>query len=136
MADLVTKAQAFNHLRFDTDPVTGPDAEWLDIWIPVVSEAVIGWLKDLWRVYVTEVDADGQNVLDSNGDPIILIDSNGDMTPRRRVVGAVLLELESMNRFRDGGGKDNVVPSDAGWGYGLNKASTALLSSLRKSTVA
>lgn len=136
MADLVTKAEAFNHLRFDTDPDTGPDSDWLDIWIPVVSEAVIGWLKDLWRVYVTEVDADGKNVLDSNGEPIIILDTNGDPEARARVKGAVLLELESMNRFRDGGGKDNAVLSDAGWGYGLNKASTALLSSLRKSTVA
>ena len=127
MADLVTKAQAFNHLRFDTDPDS-------DIWIPVVSEAVIGWLKDWWRVYQIET-VDGVPVVDSNGDYIALEDSNG-MIPRARVVGAVLLELESMNRFRDGGGKDNVVPDPAGWGYALNKASTALLSSLRKSTVA
>lgn len=136
MVDLVTKAEAFNHLRFDTDIDTGPDSAWLDIWIPVVSEAVIGWLKDLWRVYLTEVGPDGKNILDSNGDPIIILDTNGDPEPRARVKGAVLLELESMNRFRDGGGKDNVVPSDAGWGYDLNKSSTALLSSLRKSTVA
>lgn len=134
MADLVTKAQAFNHLRFDTDPDTGPDSDWLDIWIPVVSEAVIGWLKDWWRVYQIET-VDGVPIVDSNGDYIALEDSNG-MIPRARVVGAVLLELESMNRFRDGGGKDNVVPSDAGWGYDLNKASTALLTSLRKPTVA
>lgn len=135
MANLVSKAQAFNHLRFDTDLETGPDADWLDIWIPVVSESVIGWLKDWWRVYQIEVDADGVPIEDSNGDYIALEDSNG-MIPRSRVVGAVLLELESMNRFRDGGGKDNVVPSDAGHGYALNKASTALLSTLRKSTVA
>jgi hypothetical protein len=30
---------------------------------------------------------------------------------------------------------DNVVPDAAGWGYVLNKTSTALLTPLRKSTV-
>lgn len=129
MADLVTKQQAFDHLRFDTDIATGPDARWLDTWIPVVSGAVLDWLKDEWRAYVPLVESNGP-VIDSNGDPV----PSDVVLPQ--VMGAVLLELESMNRFRDGGGKDNVVPSDAGWGYMLNKASTAILAGRRKPTVA
>lgn len=131
MADLVTEAEAFNHLRFDTTPVTGPDALWLAIWIPAVSEAVLGWLKDDWRAYVQLIESNGP-VVDSNGDPV----PAEPLVAKSSVKGAVLLELESMNRFRDGGGKDNVVPDVAGWGYTLNKASTALLSPLRRSTVA
>ncbi len=135
MTDLITKAEAFNHLRFDTE-TGGPDDLWLDTWIPVVSAAVVSWLKDDWRPYVLERDASGNLIVDSNDDPIPVVDSNGDMEPLAIVKGAVLLELSSMNRFREGEGLDNVVPPDAGWGYILNKASTALLQSIRKTTVA
>ena len=37
--------------------------------------------------------------------------------------------------FREGEGLDNVVTPDAGYGYTLNKASTAMLTALRKGTV-
>jgi hypothetical protein len=47
----------------------------------------------------------------------------------------VLVELASQYRFRDGSGKDNVVPDAAGHGYILSKGATAILSGLRKSTV-
>lgn len=130
MADLVTEAEAFNHLRFDTTPVTGPDALWLAVWIPAISEAVLGWLKDEFRAYVQMVDSNGP-LVDSNDDPVPAI----PLVPKASVKAAVLLELESMNRFRDGGGVDNVVPGDAGWGYTLNKASTAILTPLRRPTV-
>ena len=57
------------------------------------------------------------------------------MTPKFVVKAAVLLELGSVYRFREGEGTENVVTPDAGYGYVLNKASTALLSSLRKPTI-
>ena len=137
MADLVTKAEAFDHLRFDTDINTGPDAAWLDVWIPGVSAMVIDWLKDLWRVYVTEVGTDGKNVLDSNGDPIIVIDSNGDMTPRPQVKVAMMIELAWQNRFRDGDGEHTATGDlySGRYGYTLSKGATSVLSGLRKSTV-
>jgi hypothetical protein len=52
------------------------------------------------------------------------------------VQGACVIELASMYRFREGEGTDNVVTPDAGYGYVLNKTSTAMLQALRKSTVA
>lgn len=128
MAELVTLADARNHLRLDTG--TADDA-WLAIFIPAISEAVLNWLKDEWRAYVPEEDSSGI-VTDSNGDPIPAI----PLEARWSVKAAVLLELGNVYRNREGEGKDNVVPDAAGWGYVLNKASTALLAPLRKTTVA
>lgn len=129
MTELVTAAEAKTHLRADT-----ADEPWLSIFIPAISEAVLGWLKDEWRAYVPELDVNGEPVVDSNGDQVPAVDSNGDMTARPVVKAAVLIELASNFRFREGEGKDNVVTPDAGHGYILNKASTSLLTHLRKST--
>lgn len=130
MTDLVTTAEATLHLRADT-----ADATWLAIFIPGISEAVLRWLKDDWRAYVLETDGDGNEVFDSNGDGVPLLDSDGERTVKPVVKAAVLIEIASQFRFREGEG-DNVVPSEAGHGYVLSKGATALLSSLRKSTVA
>jgi hypothetical protein len=81
---------------------------------------------------VPELDSAGMPLLDSGGDPIPAF----PLTTRPVVKAAVLLELGSVYRFREGEGKDNVVTPDAGYGYVLNKTSTALLSPLRRSTVA
>lgn len=131
MTDLVTKAEAYAQLQIDG---SAHDA-WLDIWIPVVSQAVLHWLKDEWRAYEPELDANGDPVVDSAGDEVPAIDTSGDMTPRPVVKGAVLVELASLMRFRDGSGTDNTVPESAGHGYMLNKVSTGMLARLRKSTV-
>ena len=130
MTDLVTTNEAITHLRADT-----ADSAWLAIFIPAISEAVLRWLKDSWRAYVLEVDSEGNELFDSNGDGIPMEDSDGDFTPKPVVKAAVLLELASVFRFREGESKDNVVPDAAGHGYVLNKASTALLAPLRKSTL-
>lgn len=131
MTDLVTAAEAREHLRIDA----GVDSAWLSRWIPIASGAVLRWLKDEWRAYEPELDVDGNPVVDSAGDEVPAIDTDGEMTPRPIVVGAVLLELANLYRYRDGSGQDNTVPADAGHGYILNKGSTALLAGLRKSTV-
>lgn len=128
MAELVTAAEAKIHLRLDTGTA---DDTWLAIFIPAISEAVLGWLKDEWRAYVPEEDSNGI-VTDSNGDPI----PAEPLVAKWSVKAAVLLELANVYRNREGEGTDNVVPADAGYGYVLNKASTALLAPLRKSTVA
>lgn len=131
MTELVTVAEAKLHLRADT-----ADEAWLAIFIPAISQSVLNWLKDTWRAYMPELDSNGDPIIDSAGDQIPIVDSDGDMTPRWEVKAAVLIELASVFRFREGEGTDNVVTPDAGYGYVLNKASTALLAPLRKSTLA
>lgn len=132
MADLVTLEEARAHLRLDDpDSDGGPDDLWLQAFIPAVSEAVLGWLKDPFRAYVPEIDSNGDPVLDSNGDPI----PADPLVAKFSVRAAVLIELASVFRFREGEGRDNVVPSADGHGYTLNKVSTALLTPIRKPTV-
>lgn len=130
--NLVSIEDARAHLRIDdwTD-----DDHWLCLWIPAVSQAVANWLKDEWRLYMPELDSAGAVVTDSDGDPIPSADSDGEYTVRPVVRAAVLLELASLYRFREGEGRDNAVTADAGYGYVLNKASTALLTPLRRPTV-
>lgn len=123
-------------MRLDADSFGGADDVWLDMFIPAVSQAVALWLKDWWRLFMPMLDSAGVVVTDSAGDPVPALDSNGDPMPKAVVKTAVLLELASQFRFREGEGKDNVVTPDAGYGYVLNKASTALLTSLRKPTAA
>jgi hypothetical protein len=130
MADLVTMEQARNHLRTDS----AADDDWLEMMIPAISGAVLSWLKQDWRAYVPETDAEGDVIVDSNGDPIPLEDSNG-MTVKPQVMAAVLVELGQQYRFRDGSDAA-AVPSHWGHGYVLGAGATSLLSSLRKSTVA
>jgi len=129
MVEFVTIQEAYAHLRLgDYDSSGGPDDEWLAIFIPAISQAVALWLKDDWRPYVPEVDSGGV-VVDSSGDPI------PTAVVRPVVKAAVLLELASVYRYREGEG-DNRVDQAEGWGYVLNKTSTALLAPLRRPTVA
>lgn len=131
MTDLVTNAEARAQLRIDDD---SEDA-WLAIFIPAISDAVARWLKDDWRLYVTELDEDGSPILDSSGDEVPVIDTSGHYEVKPSVRAAVLIELASQFRFRDGDGVAT-VPPEAGHGYTLCAAATALLAPLRKSTVA
>ena len=135
MNDLVTAAEARAHLRLDTIAGETSDDTWLAIFIPAISEAVAGWLKDSWRLYVPMLDGDGNPIIDSAGDQVPAVDSNNEYTPRFQVKAAVLLELGNMYRNREGEGTDNVVQAHEGHGYVLNKASTSLLAPLRKSTL-
>lgn len=129
--DLVTLQEAYEHLRLDYDSNGSSDDAWLTVFIAAISEAVSAWLKVDARLYVPEVDSSGETLLDSAGDPIPAY----PLVVRPVVKAAVLIELGSQYRFREGEGMDNVVPDAAGWGYVLNKTSTALLTPLRKSTV-
>ena len=136
MLELVTLAEARAHLRLDFEEDSGegfgPDDSWLSIFIPAISGAVARWVKIEARLFVPEVDSSGASVLDSGGDPVPAV----PLVALPLVKAAVLLELASVYRYREGEGKDNVVTPDAGYGYVLNKASTALLTPLRKPTVA
>ena len=136
MLELVTIDDARQQLRLDEiDSNGGADDAWLALAIPGVSEAVRSWLKDDWRLYLPERDTDGAVITDTDGDPIPAEDSNGNPITHPTVRLAVLLELASQFRYREGEG-ENVVPADAGHGYTLSKGATAMLAGLRKPTVA
>lgn len=136
MLELVTIDDARQQLRLDEiDSNGGADDAWLVLAIPGVSEAVRSWLKDDWRLYLPERDTTGAIITDTDGDPIPAEDSNGNPITHPTVRVAVLLELASQFRYREGEG-ENVVPADAGHGYTLSKGATAILAGLRKPTVA
>lgn len=137
MTDFITKEDAYTQLRLDADSSGSPDDPWLSIWIPAVSEAVRLWLKDSWRPYVAELDSSGVVVVDSNGNPVPALDSDGVPVVRQVVRAACLVELERQYTNRAASGADQTdVPTEFGNGYILGRGATSLLSGLRKSTVA
>lgn len=139
LLELVSRDDAIAQLHLDEDGSAGSAEDvWLSLAIPAISQAVALWLKDDWRLWVPETDADGTVVIDSSGDPVPEVDSSGEKTVQPIVRMAVLLELASQNRFREGEG-DNGMPMDGRfdgpYGYILSKGATALLSGLRKPTM-
>jgi hypothetical protein len=131
MVEFVTKAQAQEQLRLDP----GADDSWLEFAIPAVSAAVDSWLKSPWRRYELQRDGAGAPIIGADGIPLPVLDDEGKPVLASQVVLATLVELASHSRFREGEG-DNTVPADAGHGYVLSRAATALLAPLRRSTVA
>lgn len=125
MLELITVDEAAQQLRLDDDAYD----DWLAIWIPAVSEAVRSWLKDDWRLYLPERDSNDDIVVDSSDDPV----PSEVVNPA--VKAAVLLELASQMRYREGEG-DNRMQSHEGHGFTLSRGATAMLSGLRKPTVA
>lgn len=122
--DLVTTEEAKAQLRIDDDA----HDTWLALMIEAVSRAVLSWLKDEWRLYLPELDSDGEAILDSEDEPV----PSEEVNPA--VKGAILIELASQFRFREGDG-DNQVPSQDGHGYTLSRGATSMLAGLRKPTV-
>lgn len=127
--ELVTVDEALAQIRGDEEA----DSDWLTLWIPIVSGAIQTWLKDEWRLYVPAEDSDGEVMRDSDGDPVPA-EVDGEPVVQPAVRGAVLVELASQFRFREGEG-DNRVDQQEGHGYVLSKTATALLAGLRKPTV-
>lgn len=138
MIELVTLEECYAHLRLDeVDSNGSPDDPWLQVFIPAISQAVALWVKSEARLYIPEVDSNGQVILDSSGEPVPELDSNGNPTPLPVVRAAVLVELE--RQYRSRGGEDDTFVEDfgnAGYGYVLGRGSTALLTPLRRPTVA
>lgn len=129
--ELVSKQDAYEHLRLDYDSSGSADDGWLDIFIPAISEAVAGWIKEDARLYVAAIDSSGEIVIDSSGEPV----PDEPLVVRPVVRAAVLVELESQYRFRSGDASVE-MPSHAGYGYTLGRAATNLLTGLRRPTVA
>jgi hypothetical protein len=127
---LVTLQEAKDHLLVDTSA----GDSWINMAIEGVSDAVLRWLKKDWRAYVLVLDSNGEPILYSDGDPLILEDSNGPVV-KPVVKMATLVEIAVQYRFRDGDGTP-AVPSHWGHGYVLSAGPTSLLTALRKSTVA
>lgn len=137
MLELVTIEQAYAHLRIDWDSSGSADDGWLNVFIPAISQAIALWLKSESRLYIPELDSNGQVIFDSSGNPVPELDSNGQETVMPVVQAAVLIELE--RQYRSRGGEDETFMEDfsqAGYGYTLGRGSTALLTPLRKPTVA
>lgn len=127
---LVSTDEARAHLRIDTVA----DDPWLKLWIPAISQAVLSWIKSPSRAYEPQTDSNGKVIVDSNGDPVPMRDSDGKQIIKPMVKSAVLVELAQQYRFRDGSGAA-AVPPHAGHGYILGAGATALLTGVRRSTV-
>lgn len=123
MTPLVTIEEVCEHLRIDGTT----DDPWLEVMIPAISSAILSWLKDPLRAYETEED--------SNGDIVLVEDSNGNNLPLPDVKAACLVEIGMQYRFREGAGSLR-TPESWGHGYVLGAGATSLLFSRRKPTVA
>jgi hypothetical protein len=128
--ELVTVDEAREQIRGDS-----ADNAWLTIWVPAITEAVRSWLKNDDRLYVPMRDEDGEVIIDSSGEPIPEIDSNGPIV-NPLVKAAILVELASQYRCREGEADNAVSPDNGQYGYVLCAAATSLLRALRKPTVA
>jgi len=115
--NLVTVEQARCHLRIDDDDPVHPDNIWLDIMIPAISQAVLLWLKDNGKALVSQDD--------EHTPPVV----------KPVVQAAVLVELAVQYRFREGDG-NTAVPAHWGHGYTLSTGASALLTPLRKPSLA
>ncbi len=118
---LVTIQQARAHLRSDTN---ADDAD-LTLKIEGASAMVLDYLA-------------GFVPRDSAGDAIT--DSAGELMGLKaehvaRIKNATLLTVAYLYRERDGS-QENAVPDQYGYGYGLPRAATGLIYSLRKPTIA
>lgn len=97
MVMLVTLQEASDHLRRDT----GDDDADLILKIKAISRAILNYLKDDMLAYQFDVDENGCPILDSQGDIIYVMDSQGRFVPREEVQAAVLMMIGVIYRDRD-----------------------------------
>jgi hypothetical protein len=143
--DLVTLSEARLHLRIDDeldsngDPIPPEDDPDLALKVRAASAAVLNYLKGFRNVWVVAVEmagaypllVDGKPVpmVDTNGEPVFVEDSNGARTVRDEVKAATLLMLGYLWKDRD----EN---ADGAFDMGyLPKPVTALLYPLRDPAV-
>lgn len=126
MTPLVTLEEARNHLRIDSDD-DDPD---LSLKVLAASAAVQNYLKKPWAIYEYEFDTNGDVIEDSDGRPLLALDSDGVPIPRYEVKAACLLMLGYL--FKD---RDNDERHEYETGY-LPRPVTALLYALRDPAMA
>src|SRR6476659_3078584 len=95
---LVTLQEAKDHLLVDFDSADND----ITLKITAASGAVLNYLKNRKKLYVVEVDDDGFDVLDSQGDTIPVLDSQGNKIIRDEIRFAVLILVGIFFRDRDG----------------------------------
>lgn len=125
----VTLEQAKRQLEMDHD-----DSDSLiTSYVSAASKAVKNYLKSA-SPFEIERDAHYNPVLDSSGDPIYVIDSQGDMVVAAEVQQATLLLVGFLYKDRDENGNTSI---GGGFGEGyLPKPVTALLYPLRDPALA
>ncbi|MNJ68335.1 hypothetical protein D3C77_645750 [compost metagenome] len=72
----------------------------IDAYVQASSEAVKNYLKSA-SAYDVERDSNDDPILDSSGDPIYAVDSNGDKIVRYAVQAATLLMVGFLYKDRD-----------------------------------
>ena len=122
------------HMRADDQD----SDEWFHFWIPIVSQSIVNWLKDEYRIYEWQRDASGNIVRDENGVPKPFIGVDGRPVINQLVRGAAMLELADLYTHREG--EKRTYDQSTGrqvetWGYTLSPGATALLVSLRRPTI-
>jgi hypothetical protein len=123
---LVTLEEAKEHLLVDFDSA---DSD-ITLKIRSASGAVLNYLKNRTKLYQVEIDDDGYPVLDSQGDPHYVLDSQGNRLVRDEIKHATLLLVGIF--FRDRDGADTTI-----WQPGFLPAPvTALLYPLRDPALA
>ena len=121
----VTLDRAKAHLNMDHDE----DDNLIGLYITAASRAVKNYLKS-GSPFKIETDSDGNDVLDSNGDPVYERDSSGAKIISEEVQAATLLLIGHLYKDRD---ENPDGAFEAGY---LPKPVTALLYPLRDPALA
>ena len=125
---LVSVQEARDNLLIDFAS-TSVDRD-LELKISAASSAVLAYLRGRRAAYDVAVDEYGEPLLDSQGDKIYLLDSQGEHIIRTQVKQAVLILVGVFFRDRDGAESKQWAP-----GY-LPPPVTALLYPLRSPALA
>lgn len=121
----VTLDRAKTHLNMDHDE----DDNLIGMYITAASRAVKNYLKS-GSPFKVETDSDGNDVLDSSGDPVYERDSSGAKIIAEEVQAATLLLIGHLYKDRD---ENPDGAFEAGY---LPKPVTALLYALRDPALA
>ena len=121
----VTLDRAKEHLNMDHDQ----DDNLITVYVQAASGAVKNYLKSA-SPYEVERDSNDDPILDSSGDPVYVVDSNGDKEVSYPVQAAVLLMVGFLYKDRD---ENPDSAFDRGY---LPKPVTALLYPLRDPALA
>lgn len=123
---LVTLDEAKDNLLVDFSTY---DAD-INLKVKAASGMVLNYLKSRRNLYVLQTDDDGQPILDSQGQVIYELDSQGGKIVRDEVKHAVLLLVGILFRDRDGAEAKDWMP-----GF-LPAPVTAILYPLRDPAIA